>query len=183
MKLNIIKLLLGIILISFTGIEWAHDTEDYNIFIKDKPNFKFVFHSSFHELDETLSHKEKEKYQEYLDVVFSHTHNKIQILDRVSIFIIVLATVLMISGLVGLIVNKKTKEIKLLLLDYFMQFALIIFLIGLYAIRPYHENLPTDGRFYVLIYFLLALTFDYLIRRELTKNMQKQQIQNDAKAK
>lgn len=181
MKLNIIKLLIGLILISFAGIKSNLCEEGSVIFIKNSPTFKFIYDPprGCYEPTENLTAREKEEYDNYNKIVMRHSYSRF--LDKIAYLIILSANVLMVSGLVGLVVNKKTKEIKLLLLDYFMQFSLTLFLIGLYAIRPYHKILPVDWRLYILIYFFFSLLFDYLFRKELSKNLQKQQIQRDAK--
>jgi len=179
LKLNLTKLLIGLILFSFTGIQYEYSCEAEHsrfFFIKKKPSFKFVYDAPLYCYDEaTLSDKGKEEYRVYHENVTRYFYSNL--LNKISIFVIILMNVLIVSGLVGVIINKKTKEFKLLLSDYFVQFFLMIIVFVLYTIRPYHETLPTDWRYYVLIYFLLSLALDYFIRRELTKTMQKQKSQ------
>jgi hypothetical protein len=171
--LNSIKLLLGLLLISFTGIRYASDTDVSYLFIKNKPTLKFEYHPpiGIYESVEALPEKTKQEYHKYTDVV-AH-RNLARKLDRFALFIVVLATVLMTSGLVGLMFNKKTKEIKLLLLDYFMQFGLALVIGGLYRPDPI-RNPQFDGRLLILLFFLLSIGFDCLARTALTNRMLKE---------
>ena len=172
-RLNFIKLLLGLLLISFIGIEYAPDTDASNFFIKSRPTLKFEYYlpgASIWEPIETLSEKNKEEYLKYNEIVAHRDFTRK--LDRFAFFIVLLATVLTTSGLVGLIVNKKTKEGALLLLDYIYQVVFAAILAALYRPSPL-RNPQYDGRLIILTFFLLSIVSDYLNRTALTKSMQK----------
>lgn len=161
MNKGIIKVLLGILVLSFIGIKYHPDFDEISFFIKYRPNFKFQYKSPLAESNLDLNdmlpslQKEEIRYQEFVGDYLNSTF-----LDKMSPGIIALMSFLLISGVFSMVVSRKNRNrgsYKRMVTAYLSNVMVFFFVYSLYW------NFKINGTWLIVLYFLLCTLFIILI--------------------
>ncbi len=159
----IIKIFIGITLLSFVGIKY--DTEFYEpeFFVKHKPSFKIEYYSPIGESDLTLNDLYGDKREQeivYRDSVGNYYDR--DFLDNLSFLIIPLISFLILTVIAQIIgvIDKKTQ------LNEFI-FGYLSNLIWLFVTFAIYWNTNLNGLLMTIIYWILSLLSIILINRKI----------------
>lgn len=98
---NILFIVSGVIILSFTGIKYDTEFFEPAFFIKHRPTLKFNYYSPIGESDETLNElsedrkKEEIAYQEFVGNYYQHDtlDNYAEIIIQVAVFLILFGSI------------------------------------------------------------------------------------------
>ncbi len=158
----ILKLNIGILLLTFTGIKYDREWNEPSFFIKHRPTFTFEYYSITGESDVTIEDlkddETKKIEQQYIEFVDKQKDN---FLDQFAFLIIPLFLVLIISSCLQLLtVIPRKKHIKAFVFSYCSSLFLLFF--------TYWNFFNVGGNILNLCFFILTTASIFYMYRNVT---------------
>lgn len=161
MSSGVIKLLIGVITLSFIGIKFHPELNEPSFFIKPVPNFKFQYYSPLSENGlhfEELSKEQQKEELSYQKFVGDYLQGNFA--DTLSPIIIAFMSFLIISGAFSLIVSRKSRNRnswKRMLTAYLGNLLIFFLMFSIYW------NFKPNGALVISAYFVLCILFVTLL--------------------
>ncbi|GLB47891.1 hypothetical protein [Neptunitalea lumnitzerae] len=177
MKTPLLKILIGLLLLSFVGIKYHPEFNEPDFFIKHKPSLKMEYRSPLAETDSDISLLSKQDQAEELAYrEFVGTYMNYDLFDDIAPLIIALIMYCFSTGILQIAIKRRRRKPNNLKRKITSYLGNLMLFFVLYA---FYWNVYSNGVVLIVTYAVASLSFQYVLFKWNRKKKKKKPTHND----